>query len=192
MPGSSNILHLENIRGYHDGFCSKVITLIDSTIELQFVSSVDCEAIDLYMQFWRLLENINIMDWPFLFWDSANHCTINPKPKQVNKVWTDVFVIANKESGGLGYERRWHNNGGFSSKSYKEIFPLLSMQPSDPNSCNNDVVLVDPLDSSWVSGSTSEADFQPLLLTKDVVKMYFLAEKKLRLDLKNTYQDDQT
>jgi hypothetical protein len=51
------------------------------------------------------------------------------------------------------------------------------MQPLDPNSCNNDVVLADPLDSNRVSGSTSEADFQPLLLTKDVVERYFLAKK---------------
>jgi ribosomal protein S27E len=106
-------------------------------------------------------------------------------------VRTDVFVIANKESGGLGCKRRRHNNGGFSSKSHKEIFPPLSVQHSDPDSCNDDVVLADPLDFSQVSGSTSEADFQSLtLLTKDVVERYLLEEKKLRLDLKSIYQDD--
>ena len=72
-----------------------------------------------------------------------------------------MFVITNKESGGLGCKRKRHNNGGFSSKSYKEIFPSLSVQPSDPNSCNNDVVLAIPLDSSRVSGLMSEVDFQP-------------------------------
>jgi hypothetical protein len=66
------------------------------------------------------------------------------------------------------------------------------VQPSDHDSCNDDVVLADPLSSSRVNGSTSEVDFQSLLLTKDVVERYFLAEKKLRLDLKNICQDDHT
>jgi hypothetical protein len=96
----------------------------------------------------------------------------------VNKVRTDVFIIANKESGSLGCKRRQHDNGGFSSKSHKEIFPPLSVQPSDPNSCNNNVFLANPLGSSQVSGSTSEVDFQSLLLTKDVVERYLLVEKK--------------
>jgi hypothetical protein len=100
-------------------------------------------------------------------------------------VRTDVFVIANKESCSLGYKHRRHNNGGFSSESHKELFLPLSVQPSDPDSCNNDVVLAYPLDSSRVSGSMSEADFQSLLLTKDVVERYLLARKKLRLDLKS-------
>jgi hypothetical protein len=85
-------------------------------------------------------------------------------------VQIDVFVIANEESGGLGCKSRRHDNGGFSSKSYEEIFSSLFVQPSDPNSCNNDVVLANPLDSNQASGSTSEADFQSLLLTKDVVE----------------------
>jgi hypothetical protein len=63
---------------------------------------------------------------------------------------------------------------GFPSESHKEIFSLLSMQPSDPDSCNNDVVLADPLDSSRVSGSTSEVDFQSLLLIEDVVERYLV------------------
>jgi hypothetical protein len=88
------------------------------------------------------------MDWPFLFWNNANHCTINSKLEGVNKVQTNVFVIVNKESGSLGYKHRRHDNGGFSSKSHKEIFPPLSVQPSDPDSCNDDVVLANPLDSS--------------------------------------------
>jgi hypothetical protein len=96
----------------------------------------------------------------------------------VNKVRIDVFIIANEESGGLGYKRRRHDNRGFSSKSHKEFFPPLFVQPSNPDSCNDDVVLANPLDSNRVSGSTSEADFQSLLLTKDVVERYFLAKKK--------------
>jgi hypothetical protein len=76
-------------------------------------------------------------------------------------VRTDVFVIANKESGGLGCKRRRHNNGGFSSKSYKEIFPPLSVEPSHPKSCNDNVVLAIPLDSSRVSGLTSERISNP-------------------------------
>jgi hypothetical protein len=66
------------------------------------------------------------------------------------------------------------------------------VQPSDPDSCNNDVVLVDPLDSSRVNGSTSKADFQSLLLTKDVVERYLLAKKKLRPELKSICQEDHT
>jgi hypothetical protein len=103
----------------------------------------------------------------------------------------DVFVMANEESGGLGYKHRRHDNGGFSSELHKEI-PLLSMQPSDPDSCNDDVVLADPLDSSQVSRSMSEADFQTFLPIKDVVERYLLAEKKLHLDLKSICQDNHT
>ena len=93
----------------------------------------------------------------------------------MNKVQIDVFIIANKESGGLGCKCIWHNNGGFSSESYKEIFSLLLVQPWDPDNCYDDVVLADPLDSNWASGSMSEVDFQSLLLTKDVVERYVLA-----------------
>jgi hypothetical protein len=93
-----------------------------------------------------------------------------------NKVRIDVFVIANEESGGLGCKYQRHDNGGFSSESHEEIFPPLSMQPSYPDSCNDDVVLADLLDSSQVSGSTSEAD--SLSLTKDVVERYLLVEMR--------------
>jgi hypothetical protein len=144
-------------------FAVRLHILVDNTTDPKFVGSVVCEATDSYMQFRRLLEDISIVDWPFLFWDNVNHCTINPKLERVNKVRTNVFVIANKESNGLGCKRRRHDNGGFSSESHEEIFPPLSVQPSDPDSCNNDVVLADPLDSSQVSGSTSKADFQSLL-----------------------------
>jgi hypothetical protein len=58
----------------------------------------------------------------------------------VNKVRIDVFIITNEESGGLGCKRRQHDNGGFSSESHEEIFPPLSVQPSDPDSCNDDIV----------------------------------------------------
>jgi hypothetical protein len=80
------------------------------------------------------------VDWLILFWDDANHCTINPKLERVNKVRIDVFIITNEESGGLGCKRRQHDNGGFSSESHEEIFPPLSVQPSDPDSCNDDIV----------------------------------------------------
>jgi hypothetical protein len=85
---------------------SKITVLVDSTVDLEFVGFVDCEATDSYMQFRRLLENISIVDWPFLFWDNVNHCTINSKLELVNKVRIDVFVIANEESGGLGCKHR--------------------------------------------------------------------------------------
>jgi hypothetical protein len=146
-------------------FAVRLHTLVDNTTDPEIVGSVDCEATDSYMQFRRLLEDISIVDWPFFFWYNANHCTINPKLERVNKVQIDVFLIANEES------------GGFSSKSHKEIFPPSSVQPLKPNNYNDDVVLADPLDSSRVSGSTSKADFQSLLLTKDVVERYLLVEK---------------
>jgi hypothetical protein len=61
------------------GFAMRLHTLVDSTTDPEFVGLVDCKATDSYMQFRRLLENISIVDWPFLFWDNTNHCTINPK-----------------------------------------------------------------------------------------------------------------
>jgi hypothetical protein len=87
-------------------FAVRLHILVDNTTDPKFVGSVVCEATDSYMQFRRLLEDISIVDWPFLFWDNVNHCTINPKLERVNKVRTNVFVIANKESNGLGCKRR--------------------------------------------------------------------------------------
>jgi hypothetical protein len=60
-------------------FAVRLHTFVDSTTDPKFVGSVDCEAIDSYMQFRRLLEDISVVDWWFLFWDNTNHCTINPK-----------------------------------------------------------------------------------------------------------------
>jgi hypothetical protein len=126
-PGASNVLHLGRTGGYQDGFAVRLHTLIDSIVDVEFVGSIDCEATDSYMQFRRLLEDISIVDWPFFFWDNANHCTINLELERVNKVRIDVFVIANEESGGFGCKRRRHDNGGFSSELHEEIFPPLSM-----------------------------------------------------------------
>ena len=140
-------------------FAVRLHTFVDNIIDPQFVGSIDCQATDLCMQFQRLLEDISIVDWLFFFWYNKNHCSINPKLEQVNKVWIDVFVIANKESGGLGCKCRQHDNGRFSSKSHEEIFPPLFVQPSNPDSYNGDVVLADLLDSSRVSRSTSEVNF---------------------------------
>jgi hypothetical protein len=43
-------------------FAVRLHTLVDITIDPEFVGSVDCEATDSYMQFQRLLEDISIMD----------------------------------------------------------------------------------------------------------------------------------
>ena len=43
-------------------FVVKLHTLTDNTDDPKFVGSVDCKAIDPYMQFKRLLEDISIVD----------------------------------------------------------------------------------------------------------------------------------
>ena len=123
-------------------------TFTESTVDPEFIGSIDCEASDSYMQFRGLLEDNNIMEWPFLFGDISNHCSVNPKLEPVNKVRADVYVIANEGIGGLGSKRRQYENGGFSSKSHKKIFPLLSIQHFDPNNCNDDIVMATVVDSS--------------------------------------------
>jgi hypothetical protein len=47
-------------------FVVRLHTLIDSIANPVFVGSVDCKATNSYMQFQRLLEDICIVDWPFL------------------------------------------------------------------------------------------------------------------------------
>jgi hypothetical protein len=100
------------------------------------VGAIDYEATDLYHTFQKLLEDISIVDWLFLFWDFVNSCVVNPNLERVNKVRPDVYVLPSNHASNSAKRRR-QEEGGFSTDSHKDLFPPLPADEAYPP-CSND------------------------------------------------------
>jgi hypothetical protein len=55
-------------------FSMKLYTILEIGAEVDLVGSIDYQALDSYYTFRKLLEEISIVEWPFVFWNTVNHC----------------------------------------------------------------------------------------------------------------------
>jgi hypothetical protein len=63
-------------------FLVRLHTILEIGTEIDLVGSIDYEATDSFYIFRKLLEEISIVEWPFVFWNIVNHCAFNPKLEQ--------------------------------------------------------------------------------------------------------------
>jgi hypothetical protein len=87
-------------------------------------------------------------------------------------------------------KRRRQEEGGFSTDSHEDLFPLLPADEANPPCSNDARVSREPQGSSRVSGTQEEALMQSLLLTEDALERYLTAEQKLQVELKNVCMED--
>jgi hypothetical protein len=112
-------------------FSVRLHTICEVGAEADLVGSIDCEATDSYHTFRKLLEDICIVDWPFLFWDFVNSCAVNPKLERVNKIRPNVYVLSSDHASNSAKRRR-QEDGGFSTDSHEDLFPLLPANEAYP------------------------------------------------------------
>jgi hypothetical protein len=74
-------------------FPMRLLTILEIGTKADLVGSINCEATNLYHNFRKLLEEISIVKFPFVFWNIMNHCVVNPKLEQVNKVQRDMYML---------------------------------------------------------------------------------------------------
>ncbi len=156
----------------------------------KFIGPLDCQDNDSYAVLRLLLEEADIVDWPFSFWDPGSKCRINLKLERFNKIASEAFIIPQEQQAEIdvGTKRK-----------------RLS-SPSDLPSCDEDIEAMPHLDLEGTAGpdfvspeldsgggsssETMENDMISTLLSTEVLEKYKRAVEKLKAEMKRMSIDD--
>ena len=133
------------------------------------------------------LEDADVVDWPFLFWDVEDKVKINMKLEKLNTILPEMYVIPMESEDVDVYKRRRVGGESFVIKS----------TPSEATEVQG-VVFQDGVEDipvnlaacSRVSSSESRSLLKSLLIPKEVMELYFKGEEKLRNELKQISLED--
>ena len=156
--------------------------------DLEMIGPIIVKEGESYTDLRLRLEDVGIVDWPFLFWDVEDKVRIKVKLEKLNTILPKMHVIS-VESNNVDVAKRRHVGGG----SY-----VFESNPSEATkvevvACEDDIVkgtTVDPTTCSRVGGSESKSLLKSLLIPKEVMELYFKREKKLRNELKHIILED--
>ena len=145
-----------------------------------------------YAQFRRFLEDDNIMEWPFEFWDFEEKYRMNPKLESFNPISGVVTIILADTDLYKSRKRVWFKVGG-STVDSDGPEPSTEYRDEEEVHILQDSVL--PLGESRESSSSKESakdDFASTLVLKEVMDKYIGDSEKLHKELKCISLNDHT
>ena len=161
-------------------------TLADESTEPEYFGKVDIGGALTLEALQKILENNEILDWPFEFWDVDDKRRIRKKLEWLTTICLEVHAIHFEEGDADSNKHRRLPNGSF--------LPInMECDPITEDIGQVEVASLDPIEqvvgSSRVSGdaNSSEVDHIPLkskLLSSEVMDQYLERAKKLRAELK--------
>lgn len=177
---------------------TRVLAVEEDGSTPQEVGKIDLVEGETYDGLRLRLEENEVVEWPFQFWDAEDSCRIKVKLERLNKIPPIVYVIPTHGLDEQLPKRRRVGDGSFvedfvatvSMEDERVEFPgghegIVQEHPKEPAS--NSRVKVNK-EGGVDSASTNL--LQSTLISNEAMTMYHKAEQKLRKDLKDqTLQD---
>ena len=169
-------------------------TLLSEDANPQCLGSLDCTENDSYAALRVLLEEAEILDDGFDFWDPSLKCRIRKKLERLNKIGSDAFmipVVGEANVGATVGEKRKRPSSPASGNG-EEMVSVLNL-PFDDNDPPLESGLFDSEVGSTLPTATFEVlldDMKSTLLSAEVLAKYSTAVDKLKVEMKRTTVDD--
>lgn len=174
-------------------------TLFSEDANPQCLGSLDCTENDSYAALRVLLEEAEILDGDFDFWDPSLKCRIRKKLERLNKIGSDAFMIPAVGEGDIGptvgekRRKRPRSPAHLSSGNGEEMVSGLNLPFDDdppPVSLFDSEVGSTLPTTSTATVEVLLDDMKSTLLSTEVLAKYSAAVDKLKVEMKRTTVDD--
>ena len=166
----------------------KLFSLANSNASLELIGPCKCVEGDTYAKVRSLIGGIHIVDWSFQFFDVESRCKINCKFEGLNKVPSGVYVSQLTKSN-LDFGKCMLvvdlNFECDSQRTLEYIVDEAEIQDLTPLD-DSDQPLPPPLGSRVSDESIVHvgSNLKSTLVSAEVMASYWLAEEKVRKDVK--------
>jgi len=84
----------------------KLWTLESEDAAPELLGPLDYKEGDTYAALRTTLEEANVVDWPFSFWDTQTRCRIKERLEKLNRVGPEVFLLPSSTDVSGGRKRK--------------------------------------------------------------------------------------